>query len=686
MILREEAMKRIMVVALYKGISEYYCEYLRNIFGDLLQIESYYIENNPEDFDFDGDLIVTSSDILFEHVKRLNKNHVEVIVMRRTFTKEGFDKLKEIDEEKEIFFVSNFHQIAVECVSKLYELGIKNLKLIPYNSYSPYNETVSGIKTAVIAGKTENIPDFIEEIIDVGDRVIDLSTIADIGVALKLSGARFYDVLEQYQKKLAYTDCGIGQILIDSGSIKKQIQTILRFTNDSVIATDLRGYITEYNEAGERNFGLKREVVIGRKIDEVFPQLGVENFLKNREEADNELVSIGHINYVISRHGIYNDEEQLIGVIILGQKYMERENEQNKLRSKLIPRGHVAKYNMESILGDSLPVKEAKKVAEKMAKSSSTVLITGESGTGKEIFAQAIHNQSPRRNGPFIAVNCSALAPSLLESELFGYEEGAFTGAKKGGKIGLFEMANQGTIFLDEIGELPYELQAKLLRVLMEREVMRIGGVDLISIDVRVIAATNKDLLKRIAEGQFREDLYYRLNVLPLSLPPLRQRRSDIPVLASAFLKEFGGQKALSPEILQVLIKYPWPGNIRELHNCIEYMYQLSEEEILLTDIPENIRNYEGTPVQIQNDILKEEELAVLSATSAINDRKQSAGRKTIQNLLSERKIQIAEQEIRFILKKLAELSLVEVHKGRGGTQITEEGRKVLSNGGIIKR
>ena len=678
-------MKRIMVVALYRGISEYYCEYLQNIFGDLLQIESYYIENNPEDFDFDGDLIVTSSDILFEHVKRLNKNHVEVIVMRRTFTKEGFDKLKEIDEEKEIFFVSNFHQIAVECVSKLYELGIKNLKLIPYNSYSPYNETVSGIKTAVIAGKTENIPDFIEEIIDVGDRVIDLSTIADIGAALKLSGGRFYDVLEQYQKKLAYTDCGIGQILIDSGSIKKQIQTILRFTNDSVIATDLRGYITEYNEAGERNFGLKREVVIGRKIDEVFPQLGVENFLKDREEADNELVSIGHINYVISRHGIYNDEEQLIGVIILGQKYMERENEQNKLRSKLLPRGHVAKYNMESILGDSLPVKEAKKVAEKMAKSSSTVLITGESGTGKEIFAQAIHNQSPRRNGPFIAVNCSALAPSLLESELFGYEEGAFTGAKKGGKIGLFEMANQGTIFLDEIGELPYELQAKLLRVLMEREVMRIGGVDLISIDVRVIAATNKDLLKRIAEGQFREDLYYRLNVLPLSLPPLRQRRSDIPVLASAFLKEFGGEKALSPEILQVLIRYPWPGNIRELHNCIEYMYQLSEEEILLTDIPENIRNYEGTPVQIQNDILKEEELAVLSATSAINDRKQSAGRKTIQKLLSERKIQIAEQEIRLILKKLAELSLVEVHKGRGGTQITDKGNRVLADGGILK-
>lgn len=678
-------MKRIMVVALYRGISEYYCEYLQNIFGDLLQIESYYIENNPEDFDFDGDLIVTSSDILFEHVKRLNKNHVEVIVMRRTFTKEGFDKLKEIDEEKEIFFVSNFHQIAVECVSKLYELGIKNLKLIPYNSYSPYNETVSGIKTAVIAGKTENIPDFIEEIIDVGDRVIDLSTIADIGAALKLSGGRFYDVLEQYQKKLAYTDCGIGQILIDSGSIKKQIQTILRFTNDSVIATDLRGYITEYNEAGERNFGLKREVVIGRKIDEVFPQLGVENFLKDREEADNELVSIGHINYVISRHGIYNDEEQLIGVIILGQKYMERENEQNKLRSKLLPRGHVAKYNMESIPGDSLPVKEAKKVAEKMAKSSSTVLITGESGTGKEIFAQAIHNQSPRRNGPFIAVNCSALAPSLLESELFGYEEGAFTGAKKGGKIGLFEMANQGTIFLDEIGELPYELQAKLLRVLMEREVMRIGGVDLISIDVRVIAATNKDLLKRIAEGQFREDLYYRLNVLPLSLPPLRQRRSDIPVLASAFLKEFGGEKALSAEILQVLIRYPWPGNIRELHNCIEYMYQLSEEEILLTDIPENIRNYEGTPVQIQNDILKEEELAVLSATSTINDRKQSAGRKTIQKLLSERKIQIAEQEIRFILKKLAELSLVEVHKGRGGTQITDKGNRVLADGGILK-
>ncbi|WP_161908760.1 MULTISPECIES: sigma-54-dependent Fis family transcriptional regulator [Clostridia] len=674
-------MKRLMVVALYKGISEYYCEYLKDIFGNSIIVENYYIENNPGNFDFDGDLIVTSSNILYDHIKQLNKNQVETIVMRRTFTREGLDKLRGINNEKEILFVSNFHEIAVECVSKLYELGIKNLKLIPYNTYSRYEEEFSNIKTAVIAGKTERIPSFIQEIIDIGDRVMDLSTIADIGAMLKLPGVHLYKILEHYKRKLAYTDYGINQMLTDSGDIQQQLQTILKFTNDSIVAVDLAGYISEYNEASERSFSLKKEEVLGRNIREVFPEIHIRDILSGKKSVTNEMVTINHVSYVINKYGIYSSEGILAGVVILGQKYMEMENERNKLRSKLIPKGHITKYNMSDILGNSSAIKTAKKTAVKMARSSSTVLITGESGTGKEVFAQVIHNESDRKDAPFIAVNCSALAPSLLESELFGYEEGAFTGAKKGGKLGLFELADKGTIFLDEIGELPYVLQAKLLRVLMEREIMRIGGVEVIKIDVRVIAATNKNLLQLVEEGQFREDLYYRINVLPLMLPPLRERKEDVAILATAFLAEFGEEKKLAPKILKYLTAYHWPGNVRELHNCIEYMYQLSDERISVLDIPQGIRNFKMKEVPAFH--LSETERRVLVAVEKINEKGQPAGRKNVREFLLTNGTRMAEQEVRFIIKTLAEQGLVQVHQGRLGTKITGEGLRVLRKNSV---
>ncbi|SCK02602.1 Nif-specific regulatory protein [uncultured Eubacterium sp.] len=670
-------MKRIMVVALYKGISEYYGEYLKKVFGELAEIENYYIENNSLELNFDGDLIVTSSNILYEHVKRLNRHQVETIVMRRTFAKEGFEKLKQIDDDREIFFVSNFHEIAVECVSKLYELGIKNLKLIPYNTYSPYDEGTSGVKTAVIAGKTERIPAFIEEIIDIGDRIIDLSTIADIGAILGLSNKKLYQILDAYKKEIVYADYGISQMLSDTNDVKKQLRTILHFTNDSIIATDLSGYITEYNEASERNFGLQKQAVLGKNICEIFPEIRIQDIIDQKKTVTNELVTIRHITYVINKYGIYSDEGMLAGIVIFGQKYLELENERNQLKSKLIPRGHVAKYTMDSVLGSSKVIQDLKKVAVKMAKSVSTVLITGESGTGKEVFAQAIHNASSRKDFPFIAVNCSALAASLLESELFGYEEGAFTGAKKGGKLGLFEMADKGTIFLDEIGEMPYELQAKLLRVLMEREVMRIGGMNVIKVDVRIIAATNKNLLQLVDEGQFREDLYYRINVLPLPLPPLRERKEDIPLLVKAFLQDFGGEKHLTPKILKVLKAYSWPGNIRELHNCIEYMYQLSDDEIVLEDVPKNIRGFGGIDPAM-DFALDGKEQVVLRAVDHFNSEDQPAGRKNIHAYLLEEGWKIAEQDIRFILKNLEARGLVEVNKGRRGTRITAVGQQNL--------
>ncbi|MBP2656191.1 MAG: norR 25 [Firmicutes bacterium] len=272
--------------------------------------------------------------------------------------------------------------------------------------------------------------------------------------------------------------------------------------------------------------------------------------------------------------------------------------EKNKLINE-VKKFQYAKYNFEDITGSSPSIVHAKELASRVALSLSSVLIYGETGTGKEVFAQAIHNASRRRECPFIAINCGAMPASLIEGNLFGYVDGAFTGAKKGGNAGLFEDANHGTLFLDEISEMEWELQAKLLRVLQEHEVVRIGSTKPTRIDVRVIAATNKHLRQLVKDKQFREDLFYRLNVIELNLPPLRERQDDIEDLAGLFIKKFNNifgkmVVSISPKVVKLFREYAWPGNVRELQNCIE-------SSLNLIPVNEQVLESQHLPAQFTN-------------------------------------------------------------------------------------
>ena len=348
----------------------------------------------------------------------------------------------------------------------------------------------------------------------------------------------------------------------------KRIQSAVDVSPDAIISTDGEGVVNLCNKRACDILHLSQDQVLNHPVTQIMQDPSWSVVYSKGIAQRSKLVKIGQENYFSTRLPIVQDE-QIIGSVCTLQEVEQIRTMESKFRS-LQSRGLTARYQFDDIIGSSPALRTAISHARIFAETEFTVLLEGETGTGKELFAQSIHNASPRKKGPFVAINCAALPEALLESELMGYEDGAFTGAKKGGKTGLFEMAHGGTIFLDEINQMPLPLQSKLLRVIQERSVMRIGGNRMIPVDVRIIAAANEDLLKKVTAKQFRSDLYYRINIMRLRLPPLRERKEDIPLLTSAFAAHNEGVDTKSLDnLLAEMNQYNWPGNIRELQNFV---------------------------------------------------------------------------------------------------------------------
>ena len=351
-------------------------------------------------------------------------------------------------------------------------------------------------------------------------------------------------------------------------------QAVLDFTHDAILAIDENGRIQVLNPPAERIMGCRAADSVGQPVEAVLPNTLLPDALESGEKQLDQIMQIHQTLCNTNRIPILVDGQRR-GVVATFQDVKQLQNSEQKIRLKLHEKGLVAKYAFNDILGDSPAIRSTIQIARSYAASRASVLILGETGTGKELFAQSIHNASDRRDGPFVAINCAAVSNSLLESELFGYEAGSFTGASRGGREGVFELAHGGTLFLDEIGEIPRETQVELLRVLQEKEIRRVGGSRVIPVDVRIIAATNKDLLQETVEGRFREDLYYRLDVLDLKLPPLRERGDDVKILGLHLFRQLPGGKdpIMQSQFLYLLEQvgpYQWYGNIRELQNFVE--------------------------------------------------------------------------------------------------------------------
>jgi PAS domain S-box-containing protein len=575
-----------------------------------------------------------------------NKKHGELFVVDEENRLCGvLKKFKYLSEELN-FLLLSINSI-IESTNHAIIAIDKDSNIIMFNNVA---EHILGIKASEALGKRINdvlsasqLPDVIEDrkthinsLIHISGKKI-ITNRAPIIKNGEILGAiaLFFDVTEHDN---------LLKELEEQKNVSQVLNTILETVYDGILVVDKEGYITMISKTYEMFLEVEGQDVIGKHVTKVIENTRMHIVVKTGIPEIADIQKIKGSYMVASRIPIVKNGEVVgaVGKVLfrnvddLNDLYkkislMEQEIEEYKGELKNINR---AKYTFANIIGVSKRISETKRLARRASHTDSNVLILGESGTGKELLAHAIHNESSRSFGPFIRVNCAAIPSELLESELFGYEEGAFTGAKKGGKIGKFELANGGTIFLDEIGDMPLSMQSKLLRVIQEREIERVGASVAKRIYVRIIAATNKNLEEMIAKGEYREDIYYRLNVFTIFVPALRDRPEDIVPLSKYFLSNLDNKyhkniEKISRKAMNYLVKYTWPGNARELENVIERAMNLVDmgASIDVEHLPEKIigNQYSNNIKNLKDILSKAEKEAIVESMRITNGNKTKA-------------------------------------------------------------
>lgn len=673
--------RELAIVTLKKDAGEIYANQINYFLGDSIKINLYSFEEGGFTF-FEEKLILLSVNLKYEEILKMCNQDAQIIIPNLTFEKSSFEKICKINKNETVFVYNLSKSMALETIAIIYRLGVDIPNLIPC-----YPEMKKIPKNSIVLtpGEKLNIEAKNCKIIDLEYRIIDLSSIADIAMKLNLESLIQEDLVKKFMDKIVPISYITEKLLVTQTKLENQFDFLLSAIDDGIIGVSNEGIVQFYSHVAREILSINGNEMIGKYIGEYVKSLDFDQIIKKEVPYFQKLIKVNNID--INMEVKYTHISVFNGFIIKVSKFHQAEKKQAKLRAQLMSSGNVSKYNFDDIIGCSDSIKNTKKIAYKMAQSDSSILIIGESGTGKELFAQSIHSASRRSQGPFVAVNCSTFQEGLLQSELFGYDEGAFTGARKGGKIGLFELANKGTIFLDEIGEMDLNSQATLLRVIQEKQIRRVGSDKIIDVDIRIIAATNRDLKKLVCENKFRKDLFYRLNVLPLKIAPLRNRNEDVFLIFESFKKNLDVKFSLSDELVEVFKTYSWEGNIRELRNLVEYCSYLDKSIIEVYDLPEymleSIKHKDYClELSNKNDIknisnLKRDLRDYIFVLEKINNAyalKQRIGRRKIYEYALEEKIFLTEQQIRSILIELQEFGFVKILSGRGGSVITEKG------------
>lgn len=557
-----------------------------DVLGGYIHITNYYTNEFEPGQQIDADVYIlcyeeSLSDLL-GHIDDFTK----VVVMKRNIKQQYLQPVIDLPAGTSVLVVNDSRESILQTMYMIYELGVSHIKLIPFEPLISQSDGYESIDTAIVTEMSEHlVPPYIKNVLNIHNRDISFETFSKVISVLGLNNAHIHAALlrkirDELDTGADYINSFLSNFLKDS-----MLDNVINEPSRLIVLLDKKNKVHFINDAAYSIFGIE--------CGETFPEKDMlPSRLCGQLSFKDELIKFRDINYMAEKTDISLMGESVGSCLILQNENDLREKE-DSMNRMLRQTGFYARYTFSDIIHRSAPMRTCIDMAKKAALSDYTILIRGESGTGKELLAQSIHNHSARKKYPFVAVNCAAIPENLLESELFGYEEGSFTGASKGGKPGLFEHARRGTIFLDEIGDISPNLQTRLLRVIQEKQIMRVGSGKIVDIDARIIAATNADLEKKVANGDFREDLFFRLNVIPLSIAPLRQRRDDILPLLKVFLgRQFG---MLSPSDRNMLMNYGWPGNVRELENAAQYfrtMVQIPDyirhtyDSSLVVDIP----------------------------------------------------------------------------------------------------
>jgi len=502
----------------------------------------------------------------FTYEDLINKTYLPIVDVEADFQDiiNAWTKVKKRGDSPErvaIFLVETNPVLKYEYLAEeLSTIFDAEVQIVRFSSKSQYEPLIVKAKEEV-------------DLIIAGEKSVELcrkhgipNEFLEIGINNKISGV-------EQALSIAKTD-------METRTRNKRLQTIINLSEEGIVLLDKDGKIVEYNHSASKILDIKQSLK-GEKLS-ILDEIS-ESILKDSEDnligMNNEIINLDDGRGLIINSKLLEVGKSIEGAIITIREAEEIEEIEKKIRKNVSNKGNVAKYDISSIIGVSGEIQECKKLLQRFGKFDGNVMITGETGTGKELFAQSIHNASKRKAEPFFAINCAALPASILESELFGYSEGSFTGAAKGGKPGIFELAHGGTLYLDEVTEMDISCQSKLLRVIQEREVRRVGDSKIIPVDVRIIAASNRDIWQEVVENRFREDLYYRLNIMTIKAPPLRERKEDILLLVDYF-KEYYSKKygerfdiRFTKRAEDYLVNYPWHGNVRELQNFVERLY-----------------------------------------------------------------------------------------------------------------
>lgn len=674
--------KSIAVFATGKKSSLVMAQQIRQVFSnESISVSAYWLEglvNNPQP-PVMADLALISCQATQSTLAPFIHPAVPLIIANRTLKVDVIDQLIDLPAGSKTLLITKTDIGTTEAMQTLSELGFSHFSV--HSFLTDDYMFCSSISTILLFDEPDQIPAQAKRIIDLGVREIELSSLVELACKLNeplktnipVSIKYLQEIVDRSQRMLKATK------LIDL--LNRQLSVVLNKVTDCLIVVDVDFIIRFFNDTARAFIGPAGSHAIGEPLKNFIPEL--HEYISHQHEGkyDKCVVMIAAHNYHVNLQYFSDITGEQSSTIITLRNVTEVLRMETEVRQALHKRGHVAQYSFANIIGDSAVLRETIRIAKKLAASDLNVLIYGENGTGKELFAHSIHNASARFENPFVAVNCAALSPSLLESELFGYEEGAFTGAKKGGKMGLIEQADKGTLFLDEIGDITLDAQTKLLRVLQERALMRIGGGRIIPVNIRIIAATNRDLRSMVANGQFRQDLFFRLFVAPLAIPPLRTRREDIPALLRHFMVENQiDSHYADEELLESLRKYSWPGNIRELNSIVQYAGVICDNKASFKNavacridaIPDRLPTI---PIDLSPEELPLY-LSILSLFSKAKSQKIHLGRKLLSDHLQREYPKITEQALRSRLVKLTKAGFLISGIGRQGTQITDNGER----------